>query len=308
MTLMEIYDAVASSQLGLVTRQQLLRLGLTLRQIDTLLRSGALISVHPGVYRCSGTPLTPVQAILAAVLAAGPQAIASHFAAAYLHGVIESPPRPVDVLVPMASSGRVAGAIVHKTRSLDKTEVVSALYVPTTDPCRTILDVASRVSFGRLGWMIDRGLTLRVVSCAELLDRVRDKGAKGWTGAARLRELIAERWEEPGDLESDGERGLLRLLISRRFPRPEAQYVARDSAGVVIARPDFGYGWARLTLDYLGKTPHANEAALDKDQERHARLVAAGYLPMYATSRILRHPEAFLAAIRQRLIDFGHRF
>src|SRR5690242_16501161 len=75
---------IASKQFGLVTRDQALAAGLSEDAIGRRVRSGRWVRLHPNVYRLAGAPDTWEQRILAAVLAAGPTAIASHLSAAVL--------------------------------------------------------------------------------------------------------------------------------------------------------------------------------------------------------------------------------
>ncbi|MGZ4682813.1 MAG: type IV toxin-antitoxin system AbiEi family antitoxin domain-containing protein, partial [Acidimicrobiales bacterium] len=77
-------DERARVQHGLVTRRQLTRIGLTRAQIDHALTTRRLVQVHRGVFRVGGAPITSELQLLAACLAGGPQAVASHAAAAWL--------------------------------------------------------------------------------------------------------------------------------------------------------------------------------------------------------------------------------
>ena len=67
---------LARRALGLVTREQLVALGLTERQRRTAVSSGVLARVAPGVFRHRAWPAGWRQAVLAAVVAAGPGAVA----------------------------------------------------------------------------------------------------------------------------------------------------------------------------------------------------------------------------------------
>lgn len=74
--------ALASRQYGLLTRRQWLDSGLTQRQLEHAVRTGALRSVHRGVYVIAGSGSSFERDVLAACLATG--GVASHRCAAYL--------------------------------------------------------------------------------------------------------------------------------------------------------------------------------------------------------------------------------
>ena len=73
--------ALASDQGALVTHYQALQ-HLSRRQLDGRLATGRLIVVRRGVYRFAGAPEPPWQDLRAALLAAGPAAVASFRSAA----------------------------------------------------------------------------------------------------------------------------------------------------------------------------------------------------------------------------------
>ena len=74
----------AGRQWGHVTRPQLLGLGLGTGGIDWRLKNGALVARYPGVYALAPARVDPPALAAAAVLAGGPNAVASHASAAFL--------------------------------------------------------------------------------------------------------------------------------------------------------------------------------------------------------------------------------
>jgi hypothetical protein len=75
---------LAASQHGMVAWVQLRSAGISRSAIRHRLQRGTLCPVTPGVLRLAGTPASPEQELMAAVLDAGPTAAASHEAAACL--------------------------------------------------------------------------------------------------------------------------------------------------------------------------------------------------------------------------------
>jgi predicted transcriptional regulator of viral defense system len=108
---------LAATQHGVVSAAQCRELGVTHSTVDRRVSAGAWIREGPGVYRMAGAPRTWHGRVMAAVLAAGPDALASHRTAAHLWGLdgFQAPGR-VDVTVPRhARPPRRSGVIVHET-------------------------------------------------------------------------------------------------------------------------------------------------------------------------------------------------
>ncbi|MEA2504051.1 MAG: hypothetical protein QOG36_1094, partial [Actinomycetota bacterium] len=75
---------IAQKQHGLLTRAQALACGLSDGDIRGRLNTAIWLRVYAGVYRVAGSRVTHEQAVLAASLAAGGRALASHGTAAEL--------------------------------------------------------------------------------------------------------------------------------------------------------------------------------------------------------------------------------
>src|SRR5687768_12281231 len=88
----------AALQYGLITWHQLRAAGVPSSTISRWVRAGRLVRVQPQVYLIVGTPPSWEQDLLAAVVAAGPGAVASHRAAAKLWGLVDD--APVEITVP----------------------------------------------------------------------------------------------------------------------------------------------------------------------------------------------------------------
>src|ERR1700728_2157849 len=84
-----ILDQVGRRQHGLVTSNQLTRLGFTADQVRRLVASRRLVRVRHGVYRLCGVQPTWQSMALAAALAAGEGAVLSHRSAGVLWGLLD---------------------------------------------------------------------------------------------------------------------------------------------------------------------------------------------------------------------------
>ena len=93
----EAIRALAGRQVGNISRAQLRELGLSSTAIDARLQTGALARRYPGVYALPPARQDPQARIAAAVLAGGPDALASHSSAAFLWGFQRHWQPPVEI-------------------------------------------------------------------------------------------------------------------------------------------------------------------------------------------------------------------
>jgi hypothetical protein len=121
------------TQHGLVRRQQVLRLGITPRQIQYRLSCGEWQLVHPSVYRLAAWPATFEQRLLAACWATGPQSVASHASAAWLWGLLPQPPDHPTITVPPNQHPRPAGVEIHRL-DIDPAHISFRSGIPCTNP------------------------------------------------------------------------------------------------------------------------------------------------------------------------------
>src|ERR1700677_3970860 len=110
-------------QHAVIERHQATQLGLTGRQIEARLASGAWLTIHHGVYRSAAAPITFEQRLMAACLASGPASVVSHAAAAWLWGLLPRPPERPSLTVPPTARPRLTAVEVHRLNDLDPARV-----------------------------------------------------------------------------------------------------------------------------------------------------------------------------------------
>jgi hypothetical protein len=134
---------LANRQVGHVTRQQLLDLGLPSPTITYWTRNGRFIRVHAGVYAVGHRQHGPIGLAMAAVLACGPDAVLSHDSAAALWGVRKWPTVP-EVTAPHGH--RRPGIRGHRSQTLTAKDIRRQRNLRVTSPSRTILDIQHRLT------------------------------------------------------------------------------------------------------------------------------------------------------------------
>jgi predicted transcriptional regulator of viral defense system len=137
----EAIAELAERQHGVVSRTQLLEVGLGRRAIGHRLARSRLHPVHSGVYAVGHRVLSREGRWMAAVLGGGDRAVLSHRSAAALWCLRPTGRTRIEVTVPRWRRKR-AGVQVHVAR-LPGDEVTVVRGIPVTTVSRTLLDLAS---------------------------------------------------------------------------------------------------------------------------------------------------------------------
>jgi very-short-patch-repair endonuclease len=286
--------AVARRRHGIVTRQQLLKLGLGAGALDDRIRRGWLSVVHRGVYLVGGATLTWRAREIAAALACGPPAVVSDRSAACFWRMLAYLPdsTTVSVTVPPGPCRARPGIDVHRRR-LERRDYVIREAIPVTTPARTILDLAAGGDDEELERAISEGQARRLLSLDGLADQVERNPRRAGTGVLRR---ALELGGGPAPTRSEAERRMLRLIRSAGLPSPEA------NVGVGGYEVDFLWRRQRLVVEVDGWRFHSSRRSFERDRVRDAELAAKGLTVVRITWRQLAGaPEAVVARIAAAL-------
>lgn len=136
--------ALAEKQHGVVTRRQLLEIGVHSQAIKHRVASARLHPVRRGVYAVGSPRLTRLGDWMAAVLCCGPRAVLSHEAAGILWRLRRARVKPqIDVSVPTQLRYRRDRVRVHRCSQLPASDVTCCEGIPVTTPVRTLIDLAT---------------------------------------------------------------------------------------------------------------------------------------------------------------------
>lgn len=291
---------LAGRQHGVVARGQLRALGMSDRTIDGRLGRGQLHEVFRSVYVVGVRRISRKGRWMAAVLAAGEEAVLSHRSAARLWQLLPPASEWVDVACPLGRIVRRKGIVSHEALiASDEWEVVDG--IPVTAPFRTIFDLAAVVGERELerAWHEALARELRAkVSLPMLLERY-----PGRRGARRLRALLESK--EPETItRNDFEEAFLALIDAHGLPRP------RMNADLALRGRFFEIDclWERerVALELDSRGIHGTPKKFESDRQRDRILVAEGWRTMRVTWRQLRdEPEAIMADLRLALGQTG---
>lgn len=299
----------ALARLGLVTRTGLLSSGVTDREIRRRVERGTLRPVHPGVYATFGTRLDYRAHVLAACLAAGRSAVASHRTALWIWGLVDGE-QPIEVTAPRGSHPVPGGVVLHRPNQLRSIDVTTRRHVPVTNPMRALLDAGAVLPQRVVGECVEQALESRLVSVRGLRLILADLGGRGRAGTAALRGHLDRRALGDRRPESMIEPLMARLLFADLGigPIEYQRTLVLDGEDV---RPDFLVPRAMAVIEVDGLDAHRSREALDNDLRRQNLFVRHGYLVLRYTTTHLRRPATVTGEIvsvcRRRIKELERR-
>jgi very-short-patch-repair endonuclease len=289
---------LAARQHSAIARRQAVDLGMSEREIDYRLTSGKWLIAEPGTYVIPGSPTTWERTAMVAVLATGPSAVISHFAAGWLWGLTDKKPAIIDITVPHGRSrleGR--GRRLHQASGLQPRDVTVVNRIPLTSKMRTLLDLASVLPGPQLEAALDKAVHNKRVPLEHLAQYVADKRTKG---VAKLRRLIHDR--RNGIPESELERAFERVMKRTALPMPERQHTT------IRRRVDYAYRELWIAIELDGYAEHGDREAFREDRRRQNALVNAGWTVLRFTWEDLKQrPDYVAATIRTALAQAATR-
>jgi hypothetical protein len=277
---------LAKRQHGVVSVRQLRGLGYSQGAIQRAVGTGRLHRLHRGVYAVGHTALSWHGHCLAAVLASGAGALASHTTAGWLWGLLQSRPGAYHATAPAPRASRSAFRL-HRARILTEEDRVLVDGIPVTAIPRTLLDLAATLPERRLGAIIDR------TEWQELLDLSAIEAllarTSGHPGYGRLRRAVALYRPEPAFVRSVLEQRFLDLIRGAGLPDPSMNHFVE---GYEL---DAYWPEERFAVELDGYDSHRTRKAFEEDRRRQEDLKLAGIEVLRVTSRRLSSEPRLLA-------------
>ena len=221
---------------------------------------------------------------MAAVLACGESAVLSHRSAAALWRIRRRWPEVVEVTT--GARRTRPGIWVHRSRTLTATDVTRHHGIPVTSPERTLLDLASVLPERELVRAQNEAYVLNLTTPHTLAAFLARHPGRPTT---RLKPA-------PGVTRSRLEDEFLRFVRRHRLPEPALN---QRVAGYEV---DALWSEQRLVVELDGYAFHATRAGFERDRERDAALLDAGFSTLRLTHRRLTGQPAREAARLRRLL------
>jgi very-short-patch-repair endonuclease len=290
----ERLSELAHQQGGLVTRRQVLDLGMTDETLTTLIRDGALTRVSQGRYRVHEVE-SWVDRVRGLQLLAGRDAVAARGTAARLHE-IEGPPTADVITFYVPRSGHVVrrpGMWVVRCE-LEPTEICAAQDIACTSPLRTVVDCARFLSHPNAVATIEGGVRKGVVTLEEVTAAI--------AALRRVEGAPAAR------------RALARVdLRSQSLLETEARLLLLDN-GVAVEpqvelgnwHADLGVRSTRLAIELQGGT-HRSKEQQQEDESKRAAFLSSSWEIVGFTADDVRKRPAYVVAVVRRIVEVRTR-
>ena len=284
---------------GLLTFAQWTAAGQSRHSWYRTLDSGMLVSVHPGIGRLPGAPITPAQSIAGAVWTIGGGVLASHRSAAWLWGATPTGDDPVDLIAP-GRSRHVArpGVVLHRPIDLIDLRPTTRHGIATCNPLRCLVDLGA-VDDSLVGPALEAMLIKGFVSVRSVAATLARHRGRGRRGTVALEAAL-------GDLGL-GDRAPDSVLETKMAALLNGAGITgwRFHQRIASHEVDFALPSERIVIEVDGWATHGTRRQFEQDRRRDADLVTAGWVVLRFTwLQVTRRPGwvagRVLAAIETR--------
>jgi very-short-patch-repair endonuclease len=284
---------LAERQHGVVSRQQLLALGIGPEAVRHRWSTGRLVRVRRGVYALGHRALRPEGRWMAAVLACGPETVLSHRSAARLWGLR---PWSGDVEVTItADRGRKLDGLNVRRAVLHDWERTLHDGLPVTTVARTLLDLAAVVPPHHLRRAVERAEQLELFDLRDV-ERVLAAHPRRSGRRALITLLDDARRHDLPATRSDLEAAFLQLCLDHDVPRPEVNRYKNDR------EVDFRWPDPRLIVEVDGYATHKTRRAFEDDRARDRRHLGDGWrTARFTWPEVTRRPRVVAAELQALL-------
>ncbi len=271
------------NQVGLVARHQIRLVEPNRQARRTIYRNPDLEVVTSRVLRHRAVAPSREQAVMTAVLDAGPDALLWGKSGATLFGFGRDRILPAHVAVPRHRELATSFGQVHVISHLDPRDRTRHLEVPVARPEAIVLWIAGafthrfghEVAVQRAGRVLDQAWRQRLINGRFLHDMAARSGGRGRSGIVVLRQLLMER---PPDYQPAGSG------LEERFEEivtPETARRLRRQVTVdvepVVRTVDYRLDEWPLIVEINGEAWHTSLTDRAADDERYERFLALGF-------------------------------
>jgi very-short-patch-repair endonuclease len=272
---------VAGSQYGAIALDQLLDAGLSYEEVKGWVERGHLLPVHRGVFLLGHRNVLSKAYLVAALLAAGPEAFLSHRTAAAVWGLREVALSRIDVTVPGRKRCSRGSLRLHRTTIEPDTRIRDGLRVSSFP--QMLIELAHQETSRELERLITWGVRKRFLSLDEMRDAlVRHRRRRGIT---KLKKALAA-YLPTHDRKSELERDFDHWLARHPEIRPPKRNVYIDGWEIDCYWPEF-----RLAVELDGRPYHIAAQDMEKDKYKDGKLLTIGIRTLRITDTRFNHDQ-----------------
>lgn len=297
--------AVTAKQFGHFSLDQARQVNVGRGAIDRLRQRGVVVRVQPRVYRLTSVAESEKGRLVAALLAAGNGAVASHSWAAWLLGLDRvKRTRHPEITVVGGSRRTLRGVVIHRTAQLETCDTDKKEGIAFTSGARTVIDLAARLAVEQRMALADEAVRLRCTSREWLYQRARALG-NGRVGVATITWITrpgaeGEFWSW---LERTFDRGVVR---AHRLPRPDYNVPLYDDDGFVGIADACWRADCMVVTEVDGMRFHESAAQRLKDAHQSNRHALSGRVALrFPYEDVVGRPYVVATQIRKALARAG---
>jgi hypothetical protein len=284
--------ALAAKQHSALGRWQAASIGLSHEAVASRLRNGVLTEPVPGVLTVAGAPVTWRQRLMIPTLIRPGGVVASHRAAAALHGFDGFPEEIVEITVEARRHPQMDGVVMHRDGAWDPRDHTVVDGIPCTNIARTLCDLGAVVPQNRVEGALDDAL--RRVSERWIRETLGRVDRPGPSGTATLRRILALP-DRAGALPAKMfERLVDRVCASGGLPPPVRQLQVHERGGYRVACLDLAWPDAMLAVEATSLRWHGAPGRSRRDKERDMWLKRDGWAIEYPTWEQAQAPDEFV--------------
>jgi hypothetical protein len=279
---------LARRQQGRITRAQLAQLGIADGTIQSWTGAGYLIRVHPKVYAVGHMAPSRDGELWAALLYGGPGAMLSHATAAHWRGLIDHPPRVIQISTPrkVASLPKVR---IYGRRVVDR---ASWRDLPVTSIPQTMLDLAATADLQLVRRALARLDYMKLLN-VQALEALCGHGKRGST---ELRTALDVHQPRLAHTNGKLEENFLAWCEHWRLPLPLLNVYVHGFE-VDAYWPDHA-----LVVELDGYDNHSSRAQLRRDRAKDLKLRGHGLTVLrYDWALVHQQPDAVHAELVAQL-------
>jgi len=261
---------------GIITAAKLIELGCSERTIRRMVAAGALITVHPGVFRGRQWQ-DGLMPRLVAVCDRVPDATIAFTTGSRLWSWRRVNDDRTHILVPHGSASSPTGVVVHRCRQIEPVDIVHRPDgIRVTSPPRTLFDSADLLGRSATRSVLEQLLHERTCTLETVIDTYLRLSHPRRPGSTVLGEVLSSRPKWRSALQSDLEHRVDEAIRQQGLSTPVPQCPVRLPTGKTI-HLDFGWPQWQVGLEVDDPSWHAGEMERHRDTNRDRKAGTVGW-------------------------------
>jgi hypothetical protein len=267
---------VAARQHDLLSLAQLRHAGLAESTVRSRVKASRLFRLRRGVFAIHPPPYSPRQRQMAAVLAAGREALISDWPAAEILEIAppgHTPSPAIHIAVPgRGGPARDTDLVIHRRGPIDPRDRRSVEGIPVTSADLTLVHLAPQVSDIELEQILVAADSLGLLKRPRLAELIAER--EGRPGMSRLASILAL---PPAEVLSPPELYFVPLYRNAGLPRPVLNHPVRVPGRRKPLKVDAAWPDIRLAFELDTQRFHGDWERAEEDRERDQLLALAAW-------------------------------